>query len=196
MAIRCADGNPRRLIRIFNTLLMLRTNEQRKMHKQRKASVIPYRVQTNAMLSQSASTLNQVRSLPVVGYKLHEFLCMLGNYMHADIYEKPIGTDQISSIELDDDVSDEEWELIKKGVGEGFLYPNISSGNPDEVPWRKGTFHLTYALAPHFFLLPRRGKSAKLGKIKMFQEMSKKEQKAFVKSGHRQLSLFDEGGKL
>lgn len=196
MAIRCADGNPRRLIRIFNTLLMLRSKEQRRKHRLRIASIIPPRDQTRAMLSLSASTLNQVRSLPKVGHRLHEFLCMLGDYMHADIHEKPISTDQTSSIKLDVSVSNEEWELVMEGVDEGFLYPNVSSGNPDEMPWREGTFHLTYALAPHFFLFPRRGKSVKIEAIKKFQAMPKKERDAFIKNRYQQLSLFDEGGKL
>lgn len=194
MAIRCADGNPRRLIRIFNTLLMLRPKEQRRKHRLRITSVISPREQTRAMLSLSASTLNQVRSLPKTGYRLHEFLCMLGSYMHADIHKKPIVTDQVSSIKLDDSVSDEEWELVMEGVDEGFLYPNISAGNPDEMPWREGTFHLTYALAPYFFLLPRRGKYVKLKTIKKFHTIAEKEQYKYISDGPKQLSLFYEKG--
>ena len=64
------------------------------------------------------------------------------------------------------------------------------------MPWREGTFHLTYALAPHFFLLPRRGKSVKLGTIKKFNKIPQKEQNEFISNEpkHKQLSLFDEGG--
>jgi hypothetical protein len=197
MAIRCADGNPRRLIRIFNALLMLRTGEQKwLMRGRRKARAISAKEQTRALRALSASTLSQVRSFPEVGPELHTFLCMMGEYMHADLFDKPLTTDQVSSVLIDDTVSTKEWELVRVAVGNGLLYPNIGSGNPDEMPWREGTFHLAYALSPHFTLLPRRGKAARLSTIKKYydkKEFPKKETDRT--SGNDQLSLLDEGDK-
>ena len=195
MAIRCADANPRRLLRIFNSLLMHRSVKQKKQHKAGFPSIISPREQSRVILSLSASTLNQVRSLPNLGDKLHEFLCMVGEYMQANIYDKPLSTDQIASIEIEPSISDEEWQLVKAGVGEGFLYPNISTGNPDEMPWKEGKFRLAYVLTPNFLLLPRRGKAAKLSTIKRFQQLSKKE-KMLINKGHKQLPLFDAGDDL
>ena len=191
MAIRCADGNPRQLIRIFNSLLQKWLMARRR----RKAPWISSKDQTRAMLALSASTLNQVRSLPDIGPELHSFLCMLGDYMRVSLYEKPLTTDQITSVTIDDTVSEVEWKLVRVAVGHGLLHPNIGFGNPDEMPWREGTFHLAYALAPHFFLLPRRGKSVKLTAIKKFNATSQIKDKTRMKYGNKQFSLFGEGDK-
>jgi len=196
MAIRCADCNPRRLIRIFNALLMLRSKEQRSFARVKFKTWISREDQTRAIRTLSASTLNQVRTLSEVGPELHEFLSMLGEYMHASLYYKPLTTDQISSVSIDKTVSDENWKLIRVAIGYGLLHPNISSGNPDEMPWREGTFHLSYALAPHFFLLPRRGKATKLSAIEKFHAMNPKNKGTFFPSEKKQLSLLDVGDKL
>lgn len=197
MAIRCADGNPRRLIRIFNALLMLRPSEQNwHMSGKEKIRSISPKEQTRALQTLSSSTLNQVRSFPEVGPELHAFLRMLGEYMHEDLFGKPLTTDQVSSVTIDNNVSEREWELVREAVGNGLLYPNIGSGNPDEMPWKEGTFHLAYALAPYFLLLPRRGKAARLSTIKKFNEKKSFMKKSSGKdSGDQQLSLLDEGGR-
>ena len=196
MVIRCADGNPRYLIRIFNALLMLRSNEEKKLMRQGKTIWISPEDQTRAMRTLSASTLNQVMSFPDVGPELYKFLCMLGEFMRAYFHDKPLTTDQITSVTIDRTVSDNEWKLVRIAVGYGLLYPNIGSGNPDEMPWHEGTFHLAYALAPNFLLLPRRGQAANLATIQRFSEMSSEQKRLFIEHGIRQLSLFDEGEQI
>ena len=194
MAIRCADGNPRHLIRIFNALLMLRTVEQKSLMKLRlKANKISAKEQTRAMRRLAASTLNKVRSFENVGPELHTFLSMLGEYMSWNFLEKPLTTDQISSVTIDNSISDKDWKLVCVAVGNGLLYPNLGSGNPDEMPWRDGTFHLAYALAPRFLLLPRRGQAANLTTIKRFYEKRQTEKEVLREDDHEQLSLLDKG---
>lgn len=196
MAIRCADGNPRHLIQIFNALLMLLSKEQKRLLTRKfNTAWITREDQTRAMRALSASTLNKVRSFESVGPELHAFLNMLGEYMRAYFHEKPLTTDQITSVSIDNMVSEEDWKLVCVAVGHGLLYPNVGAGNPDEMPWRSGTFHLAYALAPHFFLLPRRGKAAKLTTIRKFHEARSKEQQKLTNRHHEQLSLFDEGDR-
>ena len=159
----------------------------------RKTSWISPKNHTRAMLTLSTTTLNQIRSLPEVGPELHEFLLMLGEYMRADLHQKPLTTDQSTSITIDDTISEPEWKLVQVAVGHGLLHPNVGSGNTDEMPWKEGAFHLAYSLAPHFRLLPRRGKAAKLTEIRKFHAMAPKEQEAFIKYGHKQSYLFDKG---
>ena len=118
---------------------------------------------------------------------------MLGEYMHAYFYKKPLTTDQVTSVTIDDSISEKEWEIVRIAVGHGLLHLNVGAGNPDEMPWREGTFHLAYALAPHFLLLPRRGKAAKLTTIQKFQGINQEDNESLSKSGHDQLSMFDEG---
>jgi hypothetical protein len=193
MAIRCADGNPRHLIKIFNSLLMRRSKDQKRLTRRGGPSMIPPKEQTRAMRALSAVTLSQVRSFPHVGPELHEFLCMLGRYMHANLHERPLTTDQVTSIVLDDTIPEKEWELVRVAVGHGLLHPNFGSGEVEEMPWKEGAFHFAYALAPHFLLLPRRGKAVELSVIQKFHAMEQKEKEAYLKYGHEQLYLFDEG---
>jgi hypothetical protein len=194
MAIRCADDNPRHLIRIFNALLMLSSHDQkRRMTLGRRTRAISPEDQTRAMRSLSTSTLNQYRSFPEVGPELHAFLWMVGEFMRIELHEKPLTTDQITSIMIDNTISMRDWRLIRIAVGHGLLHPNVGSGNPDEMPWREGTFHLAYALAPHFLLLPRRGKAVKLSTVEEFHNMSPKEKEVFLGRDPDQLPLFQEG---
>jgi hypothetical protein len=189
MAIRCGDDNPRHMIKIFNALRLLQSSAQRR-HMMRISPVD----QTRAMRTLSTNTLNQYRSFPIVGPALHAFLCMLGDYMHANLHKKPLTTDQITSVAVDANVSDEHWKLVCVAVGHGLLHPNVSSGNPDEMPWREGTFHLAYAFAPHFLLLPRRGKAASLTTILREAQSPEQQTKAPPVSDSSQLPLFNEGG--
>jgi len=193
MAIRCADDNPRHMIRIFNALRMLQSSEQRRLMRVRQHSWISAEDQTRAMRILSTNTLNQYRSFPEVGPDLHRFLLMLGAYMHADLHKRPLATDQITSVVIDHTISEKDWNLVRVAVGHGLLHPNVNSGNPDEMPWREGTFHLAYSLAPHFLLLPRRGKAARLSAIQAFFEMNSRQQEDLWAPGLGQLSLFPEG---
>lgn len=195
MAIRCADDNPRHMIKTFNALLLARSNEQ----KWRASRRLPYEIrpeeQTRALRALSAMTLNQYRAFPKVGPQLHDFVTMIGEFMRADLHCSPLTTDQVTSVEIDDSISDEEWELVRVAVGHGLLHPNVSSSNPDEMPWREGVFHLAYALSPHFLLFPRRGKSAKLNTIRKFRAATDRAKRGGVKSSNDQPKLFDEGAK-
>ncbi|MGD0820891.1 MAG: hypothetical protein ABSA71_09115 [Desulfomonilia bacterium] len=196
MAIRCADGNPRYLIRIFNALLMIRTKKQKAlMAKGLKVNKISAMDQTRAIRTLSSNTLNQVSGFVDIGPELYSFICMLGEYMKDSLYEKPLTTDQITSVIIDDTLSEKELELIHAAVGNGLLHPNVNSSNPDEMPLREGTYRLTYTLAPHFLLLPRRGKAATLSTIKKFNNMVRKKKYPLKSIEHDQLSLFDVGDK-
>jgi hypothetical protein len=195
MAIRCADDNPRQLINIFNALLMLRSNTDKwNMAHGQKIAWIPAEDQTKAMRILSASTLNRCRSFPDVGPALHAFLCKLGTYMQADLHGRPLTTDHVSSVWIDESISNENWNLVCVAIGHGLLHVNTGVGSPDEMPWREGKFHLAYALAPHFLLIPRRGKSVKLKSILDFDIKSIKQ--TSFSTVFEQLTLFNEGTEL
>ena len=115
--------------------------------------------------------------------------------MRSYFIEKPLTTDQITSVTVDGTLPEKDWKLVRVAVSQGLLHANVGLGNPDEMPWREGTFHLAYTLAPHFLLFPRRGKAAKLAAIQEFHAMTQKEREAFMKYGQEQLRLFDEGDK-
>ena len=102
------------------------------------------------------------------GERLHRLIREIGLYMKHCLYDMLLTTDQVSSITIDSAIGDDDWRLIQKAVALGLLYPNINPKNPDELPNREGTFHLAYALAPSFRLLPRRGKARSLRTVRRF----------------------------
>lgn len=114
--------------------------------------------------------------------------------MHDDFHKAPLTTDQVSSITIDNSISDHDWNLVCVAVGHGLLHPNVNANNPDEMPVKVGTYHLAYALAPHFLLLPRRGKSVKLRSVQAYHQLSEKDRASARKSDSKQLQLFDEEG--
>ena len=162
MMIRCSDANPRRLIRIFNSILLEAKLKKYEQSGFVRVAQVPKKSQTRILLSFSNSTLTRIQSEPLRGPELYAFMSAIGNYMHATMYEIPLTTDQISSIIIDPSIPDEQWKLVKRAVGLGLLYPNTNANNPDQMPEKTGIFHLAYVLAPHFHLVPRRGKARRL----------------------------------
>ena len=165
MIIRCGDANPRRLIRIFNALLLqVEGVTKRRIRRGLSAQLSP-KDQTRALRKLSTSSLARVQSEPQCGNALYWFLDAVGGYMHAALHEKPLTTDQVSSITIGSDISETEWKLVQRGVELGLLYPNIGPHQRDEMPNREGAFRLAFILAPHFFLLPRRGDARPLSAV-------------------------------
>ena len=109
--------------------------------------------------------------------------------MHAYLHERPLATDQVTSFVLDGEVSDLQWELIQTCVQLGYLYPTVGVNSRDEMPIKSGTFRLGYILAPHFFLLPRRGKAQSFSTILKDGNASKGRHK---QTPHDQMPLFEE----
>jgi hypothetical protein len=155
MLIRCSDANPRRLIRLFNSVLLEAQGEGLLRNVSKKA-------QNRILTAFSASTLLRVQSEPECGRDLYRFLMLIGTFMHSDLVDRKLSTDQVSSVVVDDTVSDEEWDLVQNAVGLGLLFPNLALNSGDEMPERSGVFHLAYVLAPYFQILPRRGTARSL----------------------------------
>jgi hypothetical protein len=189
MAIRCGDGNPRRLIRIFNSLL-LKVNWAERAGR-RRPLLLTAKEQTRILTAVSQSVLTRTQSEPELGPRLFKLLTAIGDFMAFQLSERLLGSDQISSIEIDSNVSDEEWAVVKRAVGLGLLYPNINANNSDEMPERQGKFRLGYVLAPFFRILPRRGKSRPLSSVIRFSETDRRH---FIDDAE-QASLFGDLGE-
>lgn len=163
MAVSCSDANPRRLIRIFNLFIS-------EVAESGKFSTIRANRQTQLLTAFSTSTLSRIQSEPKNGPDLYKFISSIGEFMKRDLHSRQIGTDQISSVEIDTPVTDHEWEIIKNAVGLGLLFPSINANSGDQMPERKGVFRMAYVLAPHFEILPRKGKAVAIGRI--FQQLT------------------------
>ena len=162
MIIRCGDANPRRLISIFNNLLL---EVKWKRRDKKVEPILSRKTQTRVLMSFSNSTLTRIQSEDKLGPQLYRFIKAVGTFSKDSLHQLPLTTDQMSSISIETDVSDENWEIIKRAVGLALLYPNVSVKNPDQMPEREGSFHLAYVLAPRFLILPRRGKARNLSSI-------------------------------
>lgn len=162
LMIRCGDANPRRLIRIYNALLLVLRG---RIGETTKRPLLSVKEQTRTIRRLSTSALVRVQSEPQCGKELYEFLSVIGNYMRRALHDSPLTTDQITSISIERDITDQQWMLIQRAVELGLLYPNVGPQKRDEMPNREGTYHLAFILAPHFFLLPRRGKPRNLATI-------------------------------
>ena len=168
MIVYCSDANPRKLIRLFNQLL--------KQYDPKKKVLTPT-VQSTTLYEFSRNTLNSSRSEEEIGIKLYDFICVIGNYMKDKLHsEETIGTEQISTIDIGGCVDADLWNLIKKAVDIGLLYPIITSNSKTfnrnkmnklsvNLPVKNGKFRLAYVLSPFFTLLPRQGSSRALSSI-------------------------------
>ena len=162
LVFRCGDANPRRLIRIFNALILAIGKGAKRGAEIKQIS----RKNQNRILRRlSTSALARVQSEPKIGHELYTFIDMIGGYMHSYLHRRPLTTDQVTSIVVDGNVSDVHWEFIQRCVQLGCLYPTLGVNSRDEMPEKSGTFRLGYILAPHFFVLPRRGKAQNLSTI-------------------------------
>jgi hypothetical protein len=155
LAVRCSDLNPRRLVRLMAEFVRV-ARIGRIMGEQ--FPVIPAADQTRIMLSFSGATLNRVRSEADIGQDLHSFLSTIGNHFNTWFYRRKLSSNQVGGIRLSDSSTPVVWNLVKEAVGLGLLYPAVNTNLPDEMPEGTGVFRLAYVLAPHFKILPRRGR--------------------------------------
>ncbi len=176
IVINVGDANPRKLLGIFNE--MIKTFDRLPKHlrekglkrydlrkNREKPPVIPYTYQNQVLVSLADRELNKSRIEKNLGDSLFEFMNTVGEYMKSYIHDKELTTEQISSIEVKQTIDPVTWEVIKRAVQKGLLYPNVNANNPDDMPLMDGTFHLSFMLSPKFKILPRRGDSRNLGSI-------------------------------
>jgi Cdc6-like AAA superfamily ATPase len=195
MAIRCSDGNPRRLIRIFSKFLK-KALSKKSYNKQDEYKAITPKEQNTILREYGINIISSIQSEPEIGPELHQLIRLIGTYMNLRFHRNKISTDQVSSITLDGNSSDMDWRIVKLAVAYGLLYPNLNYSNPDHMPSSQGTFRLAYVLSPYYEILPRRGKPVHINVIR--QDLLKVNKCIHPKSNrikneyekHTQFSLF------
>ena len=168
LVVRCGDGNPRRLIRLFNSMLL--QVDWNNVNKS-KEPILSKSDQNKVLTAFSYNQLTNVQSEKKVGPLLYELLTKIGNFMKYHLHDMPLSTDQISSIKISSTISDKLWELIQHAVAIGLLYPNVKISNPNQLPFKSGTFHFAYVLSLYFQILPRKGSDRNLNTIIDFDKI-------------------------
>ncbi|MFZ7133960.1 MAG: hypothetical protein ACOWWR_16555 [Eubacteriales bacterium] len=163
--IRCSDFNPRRLIRLYNLII-----SEIKYGEDETKKIEPGK-QHELLVEFSNRELMNIKSSEGLGFDLYTFLDTIGNGLHYLFHEKKISTDFYYSIKFtEENQSKNKWQLIKRAVSIGLLFPDIQT--PDVLPIFAGTFHFSFVLAPKYFLLPRRGSTINYSKILSYLDSS------------------------
>jgi hypothetical protein len=177
--VNVADANPRKLLGIFNSMLIRVENSLEFKQKQNKFfhpfaddPIISAADQNYVLASIADRELNRYRIEKNFGGSLYEFIVGLGEYMHDQIHKSLINTEQISSVEYMATNEEFTWKIIERAVQKGLIYPNINVNNPDEMPYKEGIFHLAFIFAPKFKLLPRKGDSKNLSSIMTSKQLT------------------------
>lgn len=121
-----------------------------------------------------------------IGPELYEFINTVGYYFNNKLHNELLTANLSFSFSIDSKINDNIWELIKKGVALGVINYNTNLTNSEDIPNTKsGVFHLSYILAPHFRVLPRRGSTIALKTILASSKKNK------IENDDETLSLFE-----
>lgn len=155
---RCGDGNPRRLLAIFNLIV-------------RNASAttsgflpVPPREQTRILRSVAALELARLKESYPGGASAFTLVTTAGAYFSFRLHHRPLSTDQPQAILVRRTTAD-QWEAIKAAVGRGLLFPKDAPHHGDQPPSPPVELRLANVLAPYFKLLPRHGPVVELERI-------------------------------
>lgn len=159
---RCADGNPRMFLSLLNRML-LQSNKQLFDPRLHAMAPKPIRanVQNKILAEFSRSEFEKLQS-EEHGKLLYGIIGVLGNKLKAMIFDRKIGTDFVSSFSVQFGLDKELDRAIKSAVAIGSIFPSVNPKDPNRMPETGGVFHLGFKFAPHFKIIPRKGKSISL----------------------------------
>jgi hypothetical protein len=170
--INVGDANPRKLLGIYNSMLTrlenshdFKNNRKKFFRNYGENPIISFADQHFVLAAIAERELNRYKIEKNFGGSLYNFIVGLGEYMHDQIHNSPINTEQVSSFEFTAMQDENAWKIIERAVQKGLIYPNINVHNPDEMPYKEGIFHLAFIFAPKFKLLPRKGDSKNISSI-------------------------------
>jgi hypothetical protein len=163
MVVRCADGNARRLVRLLSALskkLILNKNPDSNI-----SYPLDRGLQNEVLESIARDTLSRVQSEPPHGMQTYKYLMAIGTYMQNIFSARRLGSDFVSSIEIQASDNIDLQNFVKQSVQLSLLTPSgTNMHNGTNAPC-EGVFHLAFLFAPMFGLLPRRNKAQRLPDI-------------------------------
>jgi len=153
------------MIRLFKAMLDKSPQLSTKESNRRRVPIIPTTVQTEVMMAISSEALLRARAQEGIGFDVYGLVNAIGRFANATTYADRISTDAVTTVRVDSGVDDRTWQAVMKACDLGLLYASVTWNNPDQWPMRSGFFHLAYVLAPHFRIMPRRGRARRLSLI-------------------------------
>lgn len=161
MIVKCAEGNPRRLISILKSLIVENVNG--------KMPRVKPTCQEDALVGIASNFLNQIRSYQNVGTEMYKMVQSVGEYLKKDLYSNPLSGDVKMSFsvgDLDSRNDGKMADVLKMAIAYGVIKPNdltkINYGNGSSLA---GDYHLSYVFCPLFRLQPRKGHSVDLERM-------------------------------
>ncbi|MGG6319371.1 hypothetical protein [Vibrio cholerae] len=179
LVVRCSDGNPRRLLRIFNYLFSNSLSNE-------SDTLLPLtpKEQGKKMREFSYSELENL-NIEVKGKEAFELFSTIGRFLKEKLHDDKIGTNTYNSFNYNID-NDDIWAHIETAVDLGLIYPDSTGKeNENKMPNRKGTFGLAFCLSPHFYLMPRKGNSLSLGNIIRYKRYFKYKRQEHAQSNNQ-----------
>ncbi|GAA5645507.1 hypothetical protein [Vibrio proteolyticus] len=190
LVAKCSDGNPRRLLRLYNFLL---ADKLKSKASQEQLKVSPNE-QGRRLRDYSSIELENL-NIEKNGTQAFDIISSIGRYIKEQTHNHKIATENISSVTFDY-MDDDVWEHIKSAVDLGLLYPDLTKREDgNKMPVKSGVFCLAFCLSPHFFIMPRKGKTVSLSKIlKQPKYKGLVNKIAHAKQLNQQMSLFSSNG--
>lgn len=157
MLIRLADGNPRTMIRLLNSVLRNSGWETASA-----SPIISRSHQHETSTRFSKAVVERTRSEEEVGQALHGLLTRIGVGLHSMFHNGRIGSDFVGQVAFDTHQFEQYRREIELGIQLGLLRVDIRPGADFVLPTTGGTLRLSYCLSPAFGLMPRRGRPGSL----------------------------------
>lgn len=158
---RCSDGNPRMFLSLLNRMLQQSNKQLFDPRQNLSPKPIAANIQNKILAEFSRSELEKLQS-EEHGRLLHGIISGLGTRLNAMIFNRKIGTDFVSSFTVQFGHDKQLDGAIKSAVAIGSVFPSVNPKDPNRMPEDGGTFHLGFKFAPHFKIIPRKGKSISL----------------------------------
>ncbi len=168
LVVRCSDGNPRRLIRLLNALLL----QLRESGAQIQVPLLAPSFQNQVLKSFASDLLLRIQS---EGPETVRYVRAIGDWLHHRFLQAPLTTDQISSVRVLEEDGSEVQKILKQAVQLTLLIPHDSSSLMGANGVCEGEFYLAYALAPKFEVMPRKDKSVRIHTVLSADQQKKLE---------------------
>jgi hypothetical protein len=169
LVVRCCDGNPRRLVRVINSII-----QRAKIQGHNSKLPINGSIQNEVLEEIARDILTRTPSEPPHGALTAKYLQLIGRYVENKFSHSPrrLGSDQVTSVSILERDGPDAQKFIKQAIQLSLMTPSTDTSikTPNQVC--EGVFHIAFLFAPLFKIFPRRNDSVRLPQVLSFQSFS------------------------